>query len=68
MTPANASRGPRGARVGDVVVAQGSRWRVEALDTDRREAVCRLLGGSRVLHRFRARQILHVERSRERAT
>jgi len=57
-----AKRGPRGARVGDVVVAEGSRWRVEGLDLERREAICRLLGGSRAQRRFRARRILKVER------
>lgn len=55
--------GPRGVRVGDVVVAEGSRWRVEAVYPARREAGCRLLNGSRCLRRFRARQILRVERS-----
>lgn len=59
-------RGPKGARVGDVIVAERSRWRVEALDLERREAVCELLGGSRALRRFRARQILKVERERNR--
>ena len=57
-------RGPRGAGVGDVVIAEGSRWKVEELDLERREAICRLLSGSRVLHRFRARAILKVERGR----
>lgn len=56
-------RGPRGARVGDVVIAEGSRWRVEALDLERREAICQLLGGSRVRHRFRARRIAAVEKA-----
>jgi hypothetical protein len=58
-----ARRGPRGAKVGDVVVAEGSRWVVEGLDLDRREAICRLIGGSRAHRRFRARRILKVERS-----
>lgn len=57
-----AARGPRGVRVGDVVIAERSRWRVEALDPERREAICRLVGGSRVIHRFRARRIVKVER------
>lgn len=61
-TAAKVARGPRGARIGDIVVAERSRWRVEAIDPERREAVCRLERGSRVLHRFRARQILKVER------
>jgi hypothetical protein len=56
------TRGPRGARVGDVVIAEGSRWRVEALDLERREAICRLIGGSRAQRRFRARRILKVVR------
>lgn len=56
--------GPRGARIGDVVIAEGSRWRVEGLDLERREAICRLLGGSRAHRRFRARRILKVERSK----
>lgn len=59
-----AARGPRGTRIGDVVIAEGSRWTVEALDLDRREAVCRLIGGSGALRRFRARRILKVERAR----
>ncbi|PZS15175.1 MAG: hypothetical protein DLM64_00300 [Solirubrobacterales bacterium] len=65
MTPptASARRGPRGARVGDVVVAEGSRWRVEGLDLERREAICRLLGGSCACRRFRARRIFKVERA-----
>jgi len=40
---------------------------VVALDAGRRQVVCELLGGSRVIRRFRARQILAVER-RARAT
>ena len=56
-------RGPMGARVGDVIVAEGSRWVVEALDVDRSEAICRLTAGSCVLRRFRARRILRVERA-----
>jgi hypothetical protein len=55
-------RGPKGARVGDVVTVERSRWRVEALDSQRREAVCRLIGGSGVIRRFRARRIVKVER------
>lgn len=55
-------RGPRGARIGDVITAEGSRWLVEALDQDRHEAICRLINGSGVLRRFRARRILNVER------
>jgi hypothetical protein len=56
-------RGPKGARVGDVVIAEGSRWRVESLDPARRQGVCRLLAGSHVQRRFRARQIVNVERA-----
>jgi hypothetical protein len=63
-TPTTSVRGPKGARVGDIVVAEGSRWSVEALDPDRREAVCRLIGGSEALRRFRARRILKVEKRR----
>jgi hypothetical protein len=62
VTALAASRGPRGSRIGDIVTAEGSRWTVEALDVERREAVCRLIGGSRALRRFRARRILKVER------
>jgi hypothetical protein len=57
-----ADRGPKGARVGDVVVAEGSRWLVLGLDHSRREAICRLLGGSRPQRRFRAGRIARVER------
>lgn len=59
-------RGPRGARIGDVVIAEGSRWQVEGLDLERREAICRLIGGSRAQRRFRARRILKVERGEAR--
>jgi hypothetical protein len=55
-------RGPKGAGIGDIVLAEGSRWRVEGLDLQRREAICRLLGGSRAQRRFRARRILKVQR------
>lgn len=68
---AHAPRGPKGCRVGDLVRAEGSRWRVEAIDGDRSEAVCRLLGSAGALRRFRARRIEAVERSprrRESAT
>jgi hypothetical protein len=57
-----AQRGPKGARVGDVIVAEGSRWRVESLNSERREATCRLIG-SCILRRFRARAIRDVERA-----
>jgi hypothetical protein len=57
--------GPRGTRVGYIVTAEGSRWRVEGIDLDRREAICRLLVGSHALRRFRARRILKVERPSE---
>lgn len=54
-------RGPKGTRVGDIVVAERSRWRVERIDPERREALCRLIGGSGVYRHFRARQIARVE-------
>lgn len=57
-------RGPKGSRVGDIVIADGSRWRVLDIDPERREAICRLEAGSRASHRFRARQITAVERGR----
>jgi len=63
---ARTLRGPKGARVGDVVLAEGSRWQVQGLDPERREAICRLLAGSHALRRFRARRIEHVERARRR--
>jgi hypothetical protein len=58
----DGQRGPKGARVGDVVIAEGSRWLVESLDTERRTAICRLLGGG-AYRRFRARAIRDVERT-----
>jgi hypothetical protein len=58
-----AAAGPRGSRIGDVILAEGSRWRVVALDPSRREAVCSLIAGAHVLHRFRARQIIAIERA-----
>jgi hypothetical protein len=60
----DAHRGPKGARVGDVVVAEGSRWTVDGLDLARHEAICQLIGGSGALRRFRARHILKVERAK----
>jgi hypothetical protein len=57
-----STRGPRGARTGDVIIAEGSRWLVAGLDLERREAICRLIGGSGALRRFRARAIRKVER------
>ncbi len=59
-----SARGPKGSRVGDILQAERSRWTVVDLDPDRRQAVCRLIGGSGVLRRFRARQILKVEKAR----
>lgn len=58
-----AVRGPRGAAPGDVVVAEGSRWTVEAIDLASRQAVCRLIGGSQSVRRFRARRIVAVEKA-----
>jgi len=63
---APVQRGPKGVRVGDVVLAEGYRWQVIDLDLERREAVCELLAGSHSLRRFRARRIEHVERARRR--
>jgi hypothetical protein len=63
-TSAPATRGPRGSRIGDKVIAEGSRWTVEGLDLARREATCRLVGGSRAVRRFKARRILKVERAK----
>jgi len=63
----NRARGPKGARIGDIIVAERTRWRVLQLDVDRREAICRLLGGSHVIRRFRARGIEAVERCRRQA-
>jgi hypothetical protein len=57
-----AQRGPKGARVGDLIVAEGSRWLCESVDLVRREAICRLLGGC-AYRRFRARAIRKVERT-----
>jgi hypothetical protein len=62
-----AQRGPKGARVGDVIIAEGSRWFVESVNPERHEATCRLIGGSRILRRFRARAIRKVERTPRRA-
>jgi hypothetical protein len=53
-------RGPKGARVGDLVLAERSWWLVLAIDRDRREAICRLQGGSRSVRRFGARRIERV--------
>lgn len=69
LTPAESPtglgvRGPKGARIGDVVLAEGSRWQVQDLDPERREAICQLLAGSHALRRFRARAIERVERTR----
>lgn len=58
----DGARGPRGTRIGDFVIAERSRWLVEGLDPSRREAICRLIGGSGVTRRFRARRIAKVER------
>ena len=57
------ARGPKGARVGDVIVAERSRWRVTDLDPARGEAICTLLAGSHAIRRFRARRIERVERA-----
>jgi hypothetical protein len=56
-------RGPRGCLVGDVVIAEGTRWLVVGLDRERQEAICQLETGARILRRFRARRILAVERT-----
>jgi hypothetical protein len=54
------ARGPKGARVGDLILAERSIWRVEGIDVERREAIARLTGGSHALRRFRARRIERV--------
>jgi hypothetical protein len=63
LKPTAPVNGPKGARVGDVVIAERTRWVVIDLDGDRREAVCELLQGSHALRRFRARRIERVERA-----
>lgn len=60
--PLGGAGGPKDARVGDIVTAERARWSVEGLVLERREAICRLLGGSRALRRFGARAIVRVER------
>ena len=63
-SPRGSARcGPKGARVGDIVVAERSRWVVQDVDLERREAVCRLLAGSHAVRRFRARRIEAIERA-----
>lgn len=57
-----ALRGPKGARTGDLILAERSTWRVVATDVDRHEVVTRLTCGSHVLRRFRARRIERVWR------
>jgi hypothetical protein len=57
------SRGPKGARVGDIIVADRSRWRVQDIDLERREVICKLLAGAHTLRRFRARAIERLERA-----
>jgi hypothetical protein len=56
------AQGPRGARVGDLVLVERSWWRVLSIDHTRREAVCRLVDGSRAVRRFGARRIDRVSR------
>lgn len=56
-------RGPKGTRIGDVVVAERSRWQVTDIDPARAEAICTLLGGSHAMRRFRARRIEGIERT-----
>jgi hypothetical protein len=60
--PSGGARGPKGARVGDIVIVDRAKWSVEGLDLDRREVICRLVSGSRVYRHFRARAIVRVER------
>jgi hypothetical protein len=57
-------KGPKGAKVGDVVIAEGTRWSVIEIDPDGKQAVCRLLNGSHILRRFRARKIERVEKAK----
>jgi hypothetical protein len=55
-------RAPRGITVGQILIADGGyRWTNLGYDFDRREFVCRLVGGSEVLRRFSARAV-RVER------
>jgi hypothetical protein len=63
-TETPTKRGPRGTRIGDMVLAEGTHWIVAGFDFARHEANCRLIGGSGELRRFRARRILKVERGR----
>ncbi len=58
-----STRGPKGAQPGDIVRAERSSWEVLEIDPDRREAICRLLGGSHAVRRFRARRIEQVVRA-----
>jgi hypothetical protein len=63
VAPAPGERGPKGTRVGDIVIADHSRWRVQDIDSERREAICKLLAGAHTLRRFRARAIERVEQA-----
>jgi hypothetical protein len=63
--PPASARCPKGARVGDTVIAERSRWQVQSIDHDRVELVCRLEAGARSLRRFRARH--RPRRSRRRS-
>ena len=65
--PTRRLRGPKGARVGDLMQAERSVWRVEGFSDDRREVIARLTCGSHALRRFRARRIERVWRSDGRA-
>jgi len=49
-----------------VIVADGTRWVVEAVDFRTREAIARLMRGSHARRRFRARAIAKVLRPSER--
>jgi hypothetical protein len=60
--PGAARRLPRGVRVGNVVVVDRSRWTVQGFDLETGEFICRLIGGSEALRRFRVRAIVRIER------
>jgi hypothetical protein len=60
-TPSPDRRPPRGITVGRIVIAEGYRWTNLGYDVERREFVCKLIGGSGAVRRFRARAV-RIER------